>query len=263
LSGKTEAGTGRHAGARGNVATGGDAGSPGDAGAGASAGEVGAAVTDALVGLEAVALAHALSRRPVPATGAGATRAAAIHDAFVLFYASTAVAALSGAALHGLFADRRHPVRRGLWRVSLAAIGLSSLAAWRLGASLALRGPLKTRVIAAANGAHVLYEVGVVLTGPPYAVAIVSYAPGAAFLGWAFAKRLGDPADHDGAALGLAALGITGAAAAVQVLRIRVHARWLDSNALYHLVQAGGLAVFHLAAARLIEARPADADDRG
>ena len=253
---------GSESGSHGDRASGGDAAAGDDTRAAASTGELGAAVTDALVGLEAVALAHGLIRKPVPATSAGATRAAEIHDAFVLFYASTAVAALSGAALHGLFTDRRHPVRQGLWRVSLAAIGFSSLAAWRLGASLALRGPTKARVIAAANGAHVLYEAGVVLTGPPYAVAIVSYAPGAAFLGWAFARRLSDPADRDGAALGLAALGITGAAAAVQVLRIRVHPRWLDSNALYHLVQAGGLAVFHLAATRLIEARPADADDR-
>ena len=215
--------------------------------------ELGAALTDALVGIEALAFAVALARRPVASSGRAASRATEIRDAFVLFNAATAVAAITGAALHGLFSDRRHPVRRALWRISLAAIGLGSLAAWRLGASLALTGRAKTRVMAAANGGHAVYEVVVILIGPPYAIAVAGYVPGAAVLGWACASQLNDPAEHDGAALALAGLGITIAAAAIQVLRIGIRPRWLDSNALYHIVQAGGLATFHLAALRFLE----------
>ena len=228
---------------------------------GAASGEPAAALTDALVGIEALALARSLGHRNTGAAGLGsdgragrAGRAGAIEDAFVLFYTSTGVAALSGAALHGLFADRRHPVRRALWRLSLAAIGLSSLAAWRLGAWLALTGRSRARVEKATTGVHALYIGTVVLTSPPYAVAVASYVPGTMFLAWACTQRLDDPDERDGAALGLAGLGVTVAAAAIQVLRVRVGPRWLDSNTLYHLVQAGGLLVFHRAATRLIDA---------
>ena len=230
---------------------------PGESATGQEAathGELGAALTDALVGIEALAIAGSL-RGWKGGDGRRATgRALEIQRAFVLFYASTGVAALSGAALHGLFSDRRHPVRRALWRISLASIGLGSLAAWRLGAWLALTGRSRQRVETAAAGVHALYIGGVVLMSPPYAVAVASYVPGTVFLGWACAQRLDDPDERVGAALGLAGLGITVAAAAIQVLRVSIGGRALDSNTLYHLVQAGGLMVFQRSATRLIEA---------
>ena len=216
--------------------------------------ELASALTDALVGIESLALAGSLVGMTTTGGGPESARRREIREAFVLFFASTGVAALSGAALHGLFADRGHPVRRALWRFSLAAIGVGAVSAWRLGAALALTGRARTRVKESATAVHAVYITGVLLTSPPYAVAVASYVPGVAFLGWACTRRLDDPDERDGAALGLAGLGITVAAAAIQVLRVRIGPRWLDSNSLYHVVQSGGLLVFHGAASRLIRA---------
>lgn len=209
---------------------------------GRAPGELAAAFTDLLVAMEAAMLALT-----VPAVGraddGSADRRRRIGSGFRSFFWSTAVAAGSGAALHGLFTDSRNPVRRALWRVSLAAIGVAALSGWRTGAVIALPGPAASAVDRAATAGHAAYVAWVLSREPRFVAAVGAYLPSTAFLAWAFARRLDDPAERGAATLGLAAIGITGLAAAVQVTRVGLHPRF-DSNATYHTVQGLGLLAF-------------------
>jgi hypothetical protein len=212
------------------------------------------ALTDLAIGLESAAFARALvrqgARRPRP-TG----RAAESARWFVVFFASTSVAALAGAALHGLFSPNgTSPARRWLWRVSLGSIGVAGLSAWCLGATIALPREAAQRVRRAAMAVHVLYLLGLARTNPPYRIAIAVYLPGALALGAGLVRRLGDPVTRSASAIALTGLGMTFGAAAVQLRKIAVHPRLFDHNATYHTIQAIAVGCFFAAARKLIQA---------
>jgi hypothetical protein len=211
------------------------------------------ALTDLAIGVEAGAFAVTLARAGRGAAARGA-REAAIRRWFVVFFAATSVAAVAGAALHGLFPDRDGSGRRRLWRVSLGSIGVAGLSAWCLGALLALPRAAALRVRRLAVAGHAIYLVGLARTNPPYAVAIATYLPGAVVLGAALARGLRDPVTRRAAALALTGLGLTFGAAAVQLRRIAIHPRLFDHNATYHAIQAIAVACFYAAARRFVRA---------
>jgi hypothetical protein len=101
--------------------------------------------------------------------------------------------------------------------------------------------------------AHAAYLLGLARTNPPYAVAIATYLPGAIALAAGLVRRLRDPVTRGAAAIGLAGLGLTFGAAAVQVRRIAVHPRLFDHNATYHAIQAVAIACFYAAARRFVQ----------
>jgi hypothetical protein len=158
------------------------------------------------------------------------------------------MAALAGAALHGLFAEPGGSGRLRLWRVSLGSIGISGLAGWGIAAITALPRPAANRLLAAVAAAHAGYLIGLTRTDPPYKVAIAVYLPGAAALGLALASRIRSSALRTPAAVGLAGLGLTFGAAIVQLRRIAVHPRLFDHNATYHAIQAVAIGCFYAAA---------------
>ena len=211
------------------------------------------ALTDLAIGLEAGAFAVALARA---GTGdAGRTeRGAAARRWFVVFFGATSLAALAGAALHGLLDDRESPAWRRLWRISLGSIGVGGLSAWCLAAVLAMPRSAGRTVRRLAGAAHAAYLVGLARTNPPYAVAIAAYLPGALTLGAALVSQLRDRTVRAAAAIALAGLGLTFGAAAVQVRRIALHPRLFDHNATYHTIQAIAVACFYAAARRFMDA---------
>jgi MFS family permease len=207
------------------------------------------ALTDLAVGLEAGAFALALAR-------SGAREVARSEEAlqrrrwFVVFFAATSVAAIVGAALHGLLPPRDSPARRRLWRVSLGSIGIAGLSAWCLGAVLALPRSTATRVQRTMIAVHAVYLLALTRTNPPFTVAIATYMPGALALGAGLISRLRDPITGGAAVIALAGLGLTFGAAAVQVRKIAIHPRLFDHNATYHTIQAIAIACFYGAARR-------------
>jgi hypothetical protein len=210
------------------------------------------ALTDLAIAVEAGVLAFALARLhsgtvPRPA------HLVAIRNWFVAFFAATSVAALAGAAFHGLLPPGDSPARRRLWRVSLGSIGVAGLSAWCLGAFISLPRTAARRVQRVALVAHAAYLLGLSRTNPPYAVAIATYLPGAIALAAGLVRRLRDPVTRGAAAIGLAGLGLTFGAAAVQVRRIAVHPRLFDHNATYHTIQAVAIACFYAAARRFVQ----------
>lgn len=209
------------------------------------------ALTDLAIGLEAGAFAIALAR----AASADKTRTARAIGArrwFVVFFGATSVAAIVGAALHGLFADRASAARLRLWRLSLGSIGVAGLSAWCLAAILALPHAAGVRVRRLAGVAHAAYLVGLSRTNPPYAIAIGTYLPGAIALGAGLVTLLRRPGQRVAAAIALAGLGLTFGAAVAQLKRIAFHPRLFDHNATYHTIQALAIACFYAAARRFI-----------
>ena len=89
----------------------------------------------------------------------------------------------------------------------------------------------------------------------PYRAAIANYLPAAAFLGLGFVAHARRPNGKRAARHGLAGLGLTGIAAAVQARNVSIGPRWLDHNALYHVIQGVAIAEFHQSATRLLDAR--------
>ncbi len=211
------------------------------------------AITDFAIGVEAGVFAIALSRA-ADDDGAGIPRAVASRRWFVVFFAATSVAAIAGAALHGLMPDRDAPAHRRLWRVSLGSIGVAGLSGWCLGAILALPQEAAQRVRRAATAVHAIYLVGLARTNPPYLVAIAVYLPGALALGAGLVRRLPDSATRGASAIALAGLGLTFGAAAVQVRKIALHPRLFNHNATYHTIQAIAVGCFFAAARRFIQA---------
>ncbi len=207
------------------------------------------ALTDLAVGVEAVAFALAISRA-TPPESARTGRIRATRAWFAVFFAATGVAAIAGAALHGLMPPGDTPARRRLWRLSLGSIGVAALSSWCLAGLLGLPRQSAQLVRRAATAAHAIYLIGLTRTNPPYAVAIATYLPGSIALAAALLRRLGDRATRGAAAIALAGLGLTFGAAAVQVRRIALHPCLFDHNATYHAIQAVAIACFYIAARR-------------
>ena len=209
------------------------------------------ALTDLAIGLEAGAFALALAKAGA-ADASRTPQAVASRRWFVVFFAATSVAAIVGAALHGLLPDRDTPAGVRLWRVSLGSIGVAGLSAWCLGAVLALPRATAAQVQRLMIGAHAAYLLWLSRTTPPYVVAIAVYVPGGLALGTGLLRRLQDPITRAAAAIALAGLGLTFGAAAVQVRRIAIHPRLFDHNATYHTIQAIAVAAFFAAARRFV-----------
>ena len=213
------------------------------------------ALTDLAIGVEAGLFALLLggARRD---DGRRSPEAISARRWFVVFFGATSLAALAGAALHGLFPGNENRARLGLWRVSLGSIGVAGLSAWCLASVLALPRAAATRVQRAAIAAHAAYLIALSRTNPPFSVAIATYIPGSLALGAALLRGIADPLVRAPSAIAVAGLGLTFGAAAVQIRRIALHPRLFDHNATYHTVQAVAIACFYAAARGFTRPQP-------
>ena len=204
------------------------------------------ALTDLAIGVEAGAFAIALARA-ASGDGGRTTRAAAARRWFVVFFGATSLAAIAGAALHGLVADPRSPAGSGCGACRSARSGSPGCprGAWRRSSRCRVRPGVRVRRLAGV--VHAAYLVGLARTNPPFAVAIGTYLPGALALGAGLVARLRAPGERAAAAIALAGLGLTFGAAAAQPRKIAVHPRLFDHNATYHTIQALAIACFYAA----------------
>jgi hypothetical protein len=165
---------------------------------------------------------------------------------FTVFFLATAVAALAGGTVHGFFNAQGSLGHRMLWPLGLIMIGLAALAFTNTGTAI-ISGPTAVAVSRSALVLFLLYCVVVVFINDRFVVAIVAYLPAVLFLGWIFLeqfRRTRRPAF----AWGVAGIGVTLLAAAIQQARIGIHPRYFNHNALYHTLQAAGLFMIFLTA---------------
>ena len=99
-----------------------------------------------------------------------------------------------------------------------------------------------------------MYTLVVLVAWRDFRVAILAYAPAAAFLLVVFALRTARLRDRD-SVLGSASVALAFVAAAVQQMEISVEAVNLSHNAVYHLIQASSLALLFIALRRLLRHR--------
>lgn len=174
---------------------------------------------------------------------------------FIVFFASAGFASLLGGAVHGFFPDRTSEGRRILWQATLLAILVTSLAAWNIGADLLMTARNATIVRRLAILQVVIFSFVVMFVKAEFFIPITAYIPATLFLliGLISAYRTRRlPALR----WGIAGLGLTFLAAAVQRLNIGFHPHYFDHNALYHVIQGAGLWMIFLGARCISFARP-------
>ena len=174
---------------------------------------------------------------------------------FVVFFASAGLASLLGGSVHGFFRDKASDGRRILWQAALLAILVTALAAWNVGAGLLLTERNAGRVRRLAILQLVIFSFVVMFVKHEFFIAIIAYLPATLFL------LIGLIAGYRSRRLpalrwGIAGLGLTFLAAAVQRLNIVIHPHYFDHNALYHVIQGAGLWMIFLGARCISFARP-------
>ncbi len=187
-------------------------------------------------------------------------RPGALRTWFALFFAAIGAGALAGGTVHGFFLDPASTGQRLLWPATLLALGVAAIAAWAAG--LRLQFPaLPAWGAGVALGVAFLAYAALVLGGrQDFGLVIAFYLPAAVFLFGVLGLRWLRRRDR-AAGLGLAGLGLTFVASAVQRAHIGIHPRFFNHNALYHLIQAVGLLLLFLCARALI-GRSADRSHR-
>jgi hypothetical protein len=153
----------------------------------------------------------------------------------VALFAASAAAPLLGGVYHALYTDLESWGARILWPTTLFAVGVVALTCGALAAHLLL-GPSAARIaVRAAAVVLGVYAALLVAGWQAFFGAVVIYLPAVLLLLAASLRRSGV------AALGLA---ITLVAAAVQQAQVGLPALGLGHNAVYHLIQAVGFALF-------------------
>jgi len=168
-----------------------------------------------------------------------------LRRAFVVFFGSVALSALAGAAVHGSFVRGR--AAGIVWPITLIALGLTALAAWRIGAALIASRPGRW-VARAALVAFLLYGGTVLFVTQSFSAAIVNYVPAMLFL-FAVFLRTWRRTGATGPLSGAVALALMLVGSLVQLDRVTLHPVYFNHNALYHAIEAIAL-LFMLGAAR-------------
>ncbi|MFV1998001.1 MAG: hypothetical protein ACC641_08300 [Acidiferrobacterales bacterium] len=173
------------------------------------------------------------------------------QTAFVFFFACNSLASFFGGLVHGYYPDRHRGPGAWFWRGSLLTLGASTIAVWAIGSQLLFSPDVTKFITAGAIGAFLIYAYFLVTRFPPFFWAVLFYLPAVFFLLAAFVitySRSGEQA----MLFGLIGALLTLLAAIIQRLKIGLHPRHFNHNALYHVVQAIAFLMIFLAARQMI-----------
>jgi hypothetical protein len=131
-------------------------------------------LTDYGLFAECAAFAWLIARQP--------TKLATLRRWIVLFFLSTALAALLGGTVHGFFSEETGTIGRLLWKVSMLAIGATALAVWAIGTHLMFPRRGADRMVAIAAVLTAIYAAVIVFVSDAFWVAVAGYLPAAVFL---------------------------------------------------------------------------------
>ncbi|MBC7852697.1 MAG: hypothetical protein IAF94_04600 [Pirellulaceae bacterium] len=201
------------------------------------------ALTDFLLTAQCGAFSYSLSRIPA--------RRCRLQSLCVQFFAAVGLASLIGGTVHGYFHEESTWQFQVLWRLGLLVLGAGSYFSWLIGAELLWRGAGRKHIGRLALAGLLLYSAYVLFWDQRFMFAILNYLPATFFLFLAFLLRIRS-GDKRSALFGAASVLVTLVAAAIQQLEIALHPAYLNHNALYHLLQAVGLALLLVACRGLI-----------
>lgn len=166
---------------------------------------------------------------------------------FTLFFAGIAGATLCGGTVHGFFQNELTTGYAILWPMTMAFVGISTLATCMLGAAIAMSPETTRRVFVAASGLLAVYLLIVLFITSTFLLAVATNGAAVVFLLVCVLieyRRRGAPGLLPLASgAGLIILG-----GVLQQLRIAIHPVYFNHNALYHAIQAVTLVLFFIAA---------------
>ena len=170
---------------------------------------------------------------------------------FTIFFASICAASLFGGTVHGFFLDVDSPGHAILWPASLLAVGLTTFAAWAIGAELLFSDRISRFIAVAAFVEFLAYAFVVLLLTASFRIAILNYLPAVLFLLIAFTAVYRREKNRSFliAACGLV---LTFTAALFQQFELGIHRVYFNYNAVYHVLQAVALLLIFLGGRRLV-----------
>jgi uncharacterized protein DUF6962 len=152
-----------------------------------------------------------------------------------VLFAASAAAPLAGGLVHGFYSSPDSALGRWLWVLGLFCVGVAGLACWALAAHLSLGARRARTAVGFAAAGLSVYAVLLVLGFRSFAGAVAMYLPAVlALLAVSLARF----------PLAAAGLGVTLVAAVLQQRLVSWPALGLSHNALYHVIQALGFALF-------------------
>lgn len=178
-------------------------------------------------------------------------RGEAIRFWFITLFAALGFGAFWGGTEHGFIGNKTSRVHELVWSATLISVGLAAPAAWAIGARLLFFERGARWITGAALVFFALYSAAVLLGSRDFWIAIAHYLPAAVFLlASLLIQYRHTPRGYLRA--GIAGLGLTFAAASVQQTGLGLHPKYLNHNALYHLIQAFALFLIYRCARGLI-----------
>ncbi len=173
------------------------------------------------------------------------------QTAFVFFFACNSLASFFGGLAHGYYPNRHRSPGALLWRGSLLTIGASTIAIWAIGAQLLFSPEVTGFITPGAIGAFLIYAYFLVTRFPPFLWAVAFYLPAVFFMLAAFVIAYSRSGEQE-MLFGLTGAILTLVAAIIQRVKIKLHPRYFNHNALYHAVQAIAFLMIFLAARQMI-----------
>ncbi|MCL0105437.1 hypothetical protein M1N90_01610 [Dehalococcoidia bacterium] len=170
---------------------------------------------------------------------------------FSILFSSVGLAAFIGGTVHG-FVHENTLAHKILWRGSIICIGISALSAWIIGANIIFPPVTRKIILVLVSINFTIYFSYVVLFNQSFGVAVVNYLPSAIFLLIVFANVYRRSLDRL-ALFALIGFIFTFVAAGIQQLEISLHTKYFNHNALYHVIQAGGLYLIFLGSKYLVK----------
>ncbi len=201
-------------------------------------------VTDYILALEASLFAARTARQPTAQPG--------LRSWLTIFFGSISVASLAGGTVHGFFPRPQSMTNKVLWTATYVAIGVTTLATWAIGATIACPPRMTRFVTGMATVAVMIYLIVALFVSRQFVVAVAAYVPATTFLLVALVLRYQHTGDRTMLAPA-AGVALAFIAAAVQVGRVTIHPRLFDHNALYHLIQAAALALLFIGGGSLLD----------
>lgn len=162
-----------------------------------------------------------------------------------LFFFFSALASFVGGTYHGFFPDKTGtPLGKTLWLFTLLSVALSANCIWFFLMKRTLP-QVEKRVKEGVYLATSLFILHALLRDHRFMWAIVYYAVPILSLGvFLIRENLRSPSPQ--AKTGLAAIGTLLGASVLQQLKVGIHPKYFDHNALYHLISFGSLILLYL-----------------
>ena len=155
----------------------------------------------------------------------------------VALFATLALGALAGGLVHGLFPDRETAANRRLWRLTQVAIGLTAVALWVFAARLGFSANAAAWIGLAAALVFCGHLAVIAFWSNAFLITILHYLPAVLFMAGVLVWYT--VAEAAGAGLvGLTAVALSVAAAAVQAFALSPDPKRLNPNTIYHSLQA-------------------------